>query len=61
MELELGKFDLPLAIENACTFVRERVAKHGVGLDVTFDERLGDFVSDERKIKQILLNLCPMP
>ena len=26
-------------------------------LDVTVDERLGDFVGDERKIKQILLNL----
>ena len=26
-------------------------------LDVTIDERLGDFVGDERQIKQILLNL----
>jgi signal transduction histidine kinase len=57
MELELATFDLPLAIDNARTFVRERAAKHGIGLDVTVDERLGDFVGDERKIKQILLNL----
>jgi signal transduction histidine kinase len=57
MELELNTFDLPLAIDNARTFVRERAAKHGIGLDVTVDERLGDFVGDERKIKQILLNL----
>ena len=57
MELELAKFDLPLAIENARTFVRERATKHGINLDVTVDERLGDFVGDERKIKQILLNL----
>jgi signal transduction histidine kinase/putative methionine-R-sulfoxide reductase with GAF domain len=57
MELELAAFDLPLAIDNARTFVRERAAKHGIGLDVTVDERLGDFVGDERKIKQILLNL----
>ena len=57
MELELAKFDLPLAIDNARTFVRERAAKHGIGLDVTVDERLGDFVGDERKIKQVLLNL----
>jgi GAF domain-containing protein len=57
MELEVATFDLPLAIENARTFVRERAIKHGINLDVTVDERLGDFVGDERKIKQILLNL----
>jgi signal transduction histidine kinase len=57
MELELAAFDLPLAIDNARTFVRERAAKHGINLDVTVDERLGDFVGDERKIKQVLLNL----
>ena len=57
MELELAAFDLPLAIDNARTFVRERAVKHGINLDVTVDERLGDFVGDERKIKQILLNL----
>jgi signal transduction histidine kinase len=57
MELELSSFDLPLAIDNARTFVRERAAKHGINLDVAIDERLGEFVGDERKIKQILLNL----
>jgi signal transduction histidine kinase len=57
MELELATFDLPLAIDNARTFVREQATKHGINLDVTVDERLGDFVGDERKIKQILLNL----
>jgi signal transduction histidine kinase len=57
MELELSKFDLPLTIDNARTFVRERATKHGINLDVTVDERLGEFVGDERKIKQILLNL----
>jgi signal transduction histidine kinase/putative methionine-R-sulfoxide reductase with GAF domain len=57
MELEVATFDLPLAIDNARTFVRERAVKHGINLDVTVDERLGDFTGDERKIKQILLNL----
>ena len=57
MELELATFDLPLAIDNARTFVRERATRHGITLDVDVDERLGDFVGDERKIKQILLNL----
>jgi signal transduction histidine kinase len=57
MELELAPFDLPLAIDNARTFVRERATRHGITLDVKVDERLGDIVGDERKIKQILLNL----
>jgi GAF domain-containing protein/anti-sigma regulatory factor (Ser/Thr protein kinase) len=57
MELELAQFNLPLAIDNARTFVRERATKHGINLDVTIDERLGEFMGDERKIKQILLNL----
>ncbi len=57
MELELATFDLPLAIDNARTFVRERATKHGITLDVAVDDRLGDFLGDERKIKQILLNL----
>ena len=57
MELELAMFDLPLAIDNARTFVRERATKHGINLDVTVDEGLGTLVGDERKIKQVLLNL----
>src|SRR5215472_8191259 len=57
MELELATFDLPLTIDNARTFVRERATKHGIKVDVAVDERLGEYVGDERKIKQILLNL----
>jgi signal transduction histidine kinase len=57
MELELAKFDLPSALENARTFVRERAVRHAITLDLSVDEHLGDFVGDERKVKQILLNL----
>jgi GAF domain-containing protein/anti-sigma regulatory factor (Ser/Thr protein kinase) len=57
MELELAPFDLPLAIDNARTFLRERTVKHGITLDIDVDDRLGEYVGDERKIKQILLNL----
>jgi len=57
MELELAKFDLTLAIENALTLIRERATRHGVSLHREVDKRLGDFVGDERLIKQILLNL----
>jgi signal transduction histidine kinase len=57
MELEIAAFDLPLAIDNARTFVRERATNHEITLEVKVDERIGDYVGDERKIKQVLLNL----
>jgi signal transduction histidine kinase len=57
MELELTKFDLPMAIDNALTLIRERASRHGIKLHHNVDERLGELTGDERKIKQILLNL----
>ena len=57
MELELTKFDLPMVLENARTLLRERASRCAISLDLSVDERLGDFVGDERKVKQILLNL----
>jgi signal transduction histidine kinase len=57
MELDLGPFDLPGALENALILVRERAARNGIGLDLSVDGRLGPFVADERKVKQVLLNL----
>jgi signal transduction histidine kinase len=57
LELELGRFHLPTALDNALTLVRERATRHGITLTQTVDERLRDIVADERKVKQILLNL----
>ena len=57
MELELATFSLPMAVDNALTLVRTRAENHGITLGLDVDERLGDFVGDERKIKQILVNL----
>ncbi len=57
MELELATFDLPMAIENALTLIRERATHHGITLERRVDGRLGDVRGDERKVKQILLNL----
>ena len=57
MELEATEFDLPSAIENALILVRERAGRRGITLGRTIDERLGTIRADERKVKQVLLNL----
>jgi signal transduction histidine kinase len=57
MELELTDFDLPMAIDNALTLVRERASRRGVALGLTVGERVGAIRGDERKLKQVLLNL----
>jgi signal transduction histidine kinase len=57
MELELTDFDLPTAIDNALTLVRERAGRRGVTLQRTFHEGLGEVRGDERKIRQVVLNL----
>jgi signal transduction histidine kinase len=57
MELELTEFDLPQAIENALILVRERASRRGIRLGSTIDPRLGMIGGDERKVKQVLLNL----
>jgi signal transduction histidine kinase/HAMP domain-containing protein len=57
MELELGRFDLPQALQDTLILVRERATRHGIALDLHVDPELGAFVGDERKIKQVLLNL----
>jgi len=57
MELELTKFDLPAAMENALTLVRGRAEAHAIALTQDVDQRLGEFVADERKLKQVLVNL----
>ena len=57
MELELSTFDLPTAIANAMTLIRERAQRHGIVIAQDVAPELGDVVADERKFKQILLNL----
>jgi PAS domain S-box-containing protein len=57
MELEPSEFDLPGAIENTLILVRERAQRRAIRLGRTLDERLGRIRADERKVKQVLLNL----
>jgi len=57
MELEAQPFDLPSALDNALTLIRERAARNSIGLVVHVDPGIGEIMADERKIKQVLLNL----
>jgi signal transduction histidine kinase len=57
MELEPTDFDLPNAIDNTLTLIRERAQRRGIALARKVDERLGTIRADERKVKQVLLNL----
>jgi GAF domain-containing protein len=57
MELELTDFDLPTAIENALTLVRERAGRRSIALHTNIDHRLGQIQADERKVRQVVLNL----
>jgi signal transduction histidine kinase len=57
MELEPTDFDLPSAIDNALTLVRERAGRRGITLAREIDSRAGTIRADERKVKQIVLNL----
>jgi signal transduction histidine kinase len=57
MELDVESFDVPAALSNAMTLVRERAQRHGLALDLAVAPGVGEMRADERKFKQIMLNL----
>ena len=57
MELSLTDFHLSTAIDNTLVLVRERAHRRGITLGHIVDDRLGTIHADERKVKQVLLNL----
>ena len=57
MELELSEFDLPSALQNSMSLVRERAQRHGITLDLALPGEFSPLRADERKFKQIMLNL----
>ena len=57
MELDVTRFSVPMAIDNALTLIKERAQRHGLSLECTLDPALSEIDADERKFKQILLNL----
>jgi signal transduction histidine kinase len=56
-ELEPSTFDLTAAIENALVLTKERVVRRGLRLERRLDAHLGAVWGDERKVKQVLINL----
>jgi len=57
MELDAAEFDLPAMLRTAITLVRERASRHAIALSLEVDPRLGAYNGDERKLKQVMLNL----
>ncbi len=57
MDLDFSRFNLPAAIDNALVLVRERAHRHNLQLKLSIAADVGDMVADERKLKQILINL----
>ncbi len=57
MDLEPSTFDIAAAVANAMTLVRERAQRHGIALGQQIDPQLAEITADERKFKQIMLNL----
>jgi len=57
MELEVRDFDVPAAVANCCTLIRERAVRQRLALDCVVDPAITMWPGEERKFKQVLLNL----
>jgi signal transduction histidine kinase len=57
MELDVSRFDVQSAMDNAMTLVRGRAERHGIRLSAEVSGEVGTYDGDERKFKQIVLNL----
>jgi signal transduction histidine kinase len=57
VELSPSRFDLPAAVGNAVTLMKERATRSGIRLVQKLDPTIGSITADERKLKQVLINL----
>jgi signal transduction histidine kinase len=57
MELDIARFDLQTAMDNAMTLVQGRAERHGIKLETEISPAVSDYNGDERKFKQIVINL----
>jgi GAF domain-containing protein len=57
MELDSSDFEIAATISNTLSLVRERAQRRSITLRSAVDPRLGKIHADERKVRQVLLNL----
>jgi signal transduction histidine kinase len=57
MQLQLDKVDVRAAVEAAADGVRTRLRERGVRLDIRVPEKIGSFIADEKRVRQVLFNL----
>jgi signal transduction histidine kinase len=57
LDLDPGEFDVPAAVANATTLVRERSQRQGLTLATDLSPDIETWVADPRRFKQILVNL----
>jgi len=57
MELDLSCIDLGLLMDEALTLVRERAQRSGVLISLDIGDGLTEWVTDARKVKQVVVNL----
>jgi signal transduction histidine kinase len=57
MELDVHEFDVPAAIDNCCTLIRERILRQRLRFTCEAEAGLGAWRGDERKFKQVVVNL----
>lgn len=57
LELELSRFELREFIKGCLLFFKEKSIRHSIRLKTSIDESIGEIEADERKLKQVILNL----
>jgi signal transduction histidine kinase len=57
MDLEVADVDVRATLERTLALVRQRAASLGLHVKLTVDEDVGTWPADERRLKQIVLNL----
>lgn len=56
-ELELGEIELKEVLERCMVMVREKATRHSIHTGTRIEENIGTIFADERKIKQVMVNL----
>jgi len=57
MSLDIHEFDVPAALKNCATLIRERAVRNRLKLECVVDASVPRWPADERKFKQVVINL----